>query len=253
MSCVYLARPVTLCWPSTRRRDFAISLNSVPAGWTGRSLPSTRTSDSKISPSNSSRLLTTRGIRSISAAPRHAQGWWSRSSRQSRSSLVSFLSLSGADAGFDDVRVGAAAAEVPGDGAADVVFVRRRVLTQQCHDGHDLAGRAEAALEGVGVDERALHRMELAVLRDPLDGLDGLSFAGDGERHARVDGTAVDEDGARAARAFVADLLCSRQAERFAQRVEDGAARRRSYRDRLAVHRKRDVRGARTAQHGTAR
>src|SRR3989475_5722791 len=236
-----------------RRRDFSISLNSVPAGWTGRSLPSTRTSDSKISPSNSSRLLTTRGIRSISAAPRHAQGCGSRSSLQSRSSLVSFLSLPGAHAGLDDVRVRAAAAEIAGDGAADVVFGRRRVLTQQCDDRHDLTGRAEAALEGVGVDEGALHRMQLSILRDPFDGLDGLSFAGDGERHAGVDGTAVDKDGARATRTFIADLLRPRQAERLAQRVEDGAARRRSYRDGLAVDRQRDIGSARTAQHGTAR
>src|SRR5207253_10182217 len=72
-------------------------------------------------------------------------------------------------------------------------------------------GRAEAALEGVGVDEGALHRMQLAVLRDPFDRLDGLSLAGDGERHARVDGTAVDKDGARATRPFIADLLRSEE------------------------------------------
>jgi len=95
--------------------------------------------------------------------------------------------------------------------------------------------------------------MQLAVLRDPFDRLDGLSLAGDGERHARVDGTAVDKDGARATRAFIADLLRPRQAERLAQRVEDGAARRRSYREVLAVNRQRDVGSARTAQHGTAR
>jgi hypothetical protein len=95
--------------------------------------------------------------------------------------------------------------------------------------------------------------MQLAVLGDPFDGLDGLSLAGDRERHARIDRTAVDEDGARAARSFVADLLRAGEGERLAQRVQKRPARRREDRDLLSVHGERDLGSAGTAQHDTTR
>jgi hypothetical protein len=123
---------------------------------------------------------------------------------------------------------------------------------QQSDDRHDLARRAEAALKRVGVDECALHRVQLAILGDPFDGLNGLSLARDGERHARVDGSAIDEDSACTARPLVTDLLCSGESEGLAQRVEKRPPGRRSDRHRRSVHRERYVGFARTAQHDTA-
>src|SRR5204862_3048209 len=134
--------------------------------------------------------------------------------------VASRFALPGAHAGLDDIRVRTAAAEVPSDRAAHVILGRRSVLPEKSDDRHDLARRAKAALEGIRVDEGALHRVQLAILRDPFDGLHSLPLARDGERHARVDGSAVHEDGAGATRSLVTDLLRSGEREGLAQRVE---------------------------------
>src|SRR5262245_11547506 len=51
--------------------------------------------------------------------------------------------------GVDDVLVASAAAEVAGDGLADLVLVGVRVLVQKRHQGHQETRGAEAALEAV--------------------------------------------------------------------------------------------------------
>src|SRR4029077_10070356 len=166
---------------------------------------------------------------------------------------VASATFSGAHAGLHDVRIRAAAAEVSGDGAPDVVLRRPGVLSEKGDDRHDLAGGAETALECVRVDEGALYRMQLAVLRYPFDRLDGLSLAGDGERHARIDGAPVDEGGAGATRSLITDLLRPGEGKRLAQRVEKRASGRSADRHRLAVHDECDIGRVGTAQHGTPR
>src|SRR5690606_33607673 len=64
----------------------------------------------------------------------------------------------------DDVRVRGAAAEVAGHELAHV----RDALLHGGDRGHDLPGGAEAALQRVLVDEGLLHRVQLAVGREPL-------------------------------------------------------------------------------------
>src|SRR5215218_4008485 len=91
--------------------------------------------------------------------------------------------------------IGAAAAEVTGQPLVDLAEARVRVLVEQGLGGHDEAGRAEAALLGVVLDEGRLERMELGGPAEPLDGLDGPALGLDGEHGAGVDGLAVEEDG----------------------------------------------------------
>ena len=64
--------------------------------------------------------------------------------------------------GRDDVGIGAAAADIAAHQLADLVGGRAPALRRSGRPRADLAGRAVAALEGVVLDERLLHRVELA-------------------------------------------------------------------------------------------
>ena len=97
----------------------------------------------------------------------------------------------------------------------DLVRARARVALDEGRCGHDLARRAEAALEGVGADERIHERMlSQAFDRRHLALVDHVH-----ERDARVDRDAVEEDRARAAVALGARDLGPGQAEPVAERV----------------------------------
>src|SRR5215212_10785040 len=76
-----------------------------------------------------------------------------------------------------DAGVSAAAAEVTRQPLMDLVEARVGVPVEQGLGGHDEAGRAEAALLGVVLDEGRLERMELGGPAEPLDGLDGRPWA----------------------------------------------------------------------------
>ena len=95
----------------------------------------------------------------------------------------------------------------------------------QADRAHDLARRAEPALEAVMRDERRLHRMQLVAARDALDREDVGAVVADRQRQARIDPSAVDQDRARAALAAVAALLGSGQVEPLAQEIEQRDAR----------------------------
>ena len=81
---------------------------------------------------------------------------------------------------------------------------------------HDLSWRAITALEGVLVDEGLLHRMQLAVLRKPLDGGDVLALGGERQRQTGENTTTFDEYRAGAALAVIAALLAAGQAKMLA-------------------------------------
>ena len=87
----------------------------------------------------------------------------------------------------------------------------------QADRAHDLARRAEAALEAVMGDEGGLHRMQLVAARDALDREDVGAVVADRQSKAGIDPPAVDEDGAGAALAAVASLLGAGQMEPLAQ------------------------------------
>src|SRR5437667_5286962 len=106
--------------------------------------------------------------------------------------------------GGDDVLVAGTAAEVALDGVADLVVGRIGVARQKVGGGHDHARRTEAALEAMLLPERGLERMEVVPGREALDRPYVRAVRLDGKHRARLDGHAVDVDGARAALAGIA-------------------------------------------------
>ena len=83
----------------------------------------------------------------------------------------------------------------------------RPLLVVQCSRGQDHAGRAEAALEGLGIEERLLHRVHGTVRGQSLDGRDRTPGSAEGRPQTGMDRHAVDPDRAGAAIAGVAALL----------------------------------------------
>src|SRR5512133_2159977 len=109
--------------------------------------------------------------------------------------------------GVEDLRVAGASAEVAGERLAQLVLARRRVALQQVGRRDDQAGSAKAALDGPGLGERLLHRVELPVLREPLDGHDVVVVGLRGKDEARADELPVEQHRARAALALLARVL----------------------------------------------
>ncbi|ABQ30338.1 hypothetical protein Acry_1126 [Acidiphilium cryptum JF-5] len=126
----------------------------------------------------------------------------------------------------DDVRIGAAAAEMAADGRPHLGVGRCRHGVEQGGAAHDHAGRAEAALQGVVRDERGLNRMEVVAARQPLDRRDPMPRGIDGEEHAGDDRLAVEPDGAGGTGAAIACDLGAGQAEHRAERIGEGRLRR---------------------------
>ena len=127
--------------------------------------------------------------------------------------------------GFDDVPVAGAAADVALQRLLDLVLGRARVLAQQRGRAHQHPRRAVAALERVVLVERLLQRRQLAVLAEPLDGLDARAVRLDGEQHAALHEHAVEDHRARAAVAGVAADVAAGQVEVVAQEMDEELAR----------------------------
>ena len=87
----------------------------------------------------------------------------------------------------------------------------------QADRAHDLARRAEPALEAVMRDERSLHRVQLVAAGDALDGEHIGAVMADRQGQARIDPPSVDQDRACAALAAVASFLGTGQIEPLAQ------------------------------------
>src|SRR3954453_15325014 len=127
--------------------------------------------------------------------------------------------------GVDDLLVARAAAEVARERLADLRVARARIARQQVVRGDDQPRRAEAALHAAGLDERALHLVQLAVgRRDPLDGHDLAALGLRGKHETRADELAVEVHRARAALALLAGVLRAGQVEVLAQRGQQALA-----------------------------
>ena len=94
-------------------------------------------------------------------------------------------------------------------------------LLDQTDRAHDLARRAEPALQAIMGNERLLHRMKPVALRHAFDGQDVGAVVADRKRKAGIDPSSVDDDRAGAALAAVAALLGSGQIQAFAKQVEE--------------------------------
>src|SRR4029077_1598477 len=100
--------------------------------------------------------------------------------------------------------------------------------------------------------ERLLERRQLALLADPLDGLDALAVRLDGQQHAALDEHALQEHRTRAAVAGVTTDVAARQGEVVAAGVDEELPRLAGARVRGAVDSDRDS-DQRTAASSAAR
>src|SRR3954470_24846255 len=127
--------------------------------------------------------------------------------------------------GGADVRIGGAAADVAAHELADVLLGVGVALLDQLDRGHDLPGSAVPALECVVVDERALHRMQLVLVGQPLDRADLVPGRRDRQREAGEHPPPVDPHRAGPAGALVAALLGAGEIQVLAQRVQQADPR----------------------------
>src|SRR6185437_392882 len=81
--------------------------------------------------------------------------------RVSSPAMLRPLSAGGRERRLEDLGVRPAAAEVAARGSAHVVERGARLAREEGRAAHDHARRAEAALHGVVLDERGLHRVQL--------------------------------------------------------------------------------------------
>src|SRR6266849_5034174 len=138
---------------------------------------------------------------------------------------------------FHDVVVAGAAAQVALELVADLLLRGFRVALEHLVDGHDHAGRAEAALQTVLLPEALLDRVQLAVLGEPFDRHDVGAVGLDGEHVARLHRLAVHDDRAGAALARVAAHVGPGQPDVLSDVVDEQQARLDLVGDRLAVDR----------------
>src|SRR6516225_5724228 len=117
---------------------------------------------------------------------------------------------------FGDSLIGPATAQIAAHAFAYALgIVSGLALLNQPDRAHDLARGAEPALQAVMGDKRLLHRVQPPFSREPFDRKDVRSVIAEGEREARIDTAAVDDNRARAALAAVAAFLGAGQVQPF--------------------------------------
>ena len=94
------------------------------------------------------------------------------------------------------------------------------MFADECRAGHNKPRCAEAALLRVVLHKRFLHRIHLLRRTDSFHRCDLAALGLDGEHGAGINRVAIDQDGAGAASAAVADFLAAGEVEPIAQRVE---------------------------------
>src|SRR5580692_684331 len=100
---------------------------------------------------------------------------------------------------FDDLRIGAAAAQIARQVVTDLVVAWVGMRGQQLRRHQHESGRAKAALECTRLDEGFLHRVQRVAIGKALDG-DELGAVGEhGEVETARHRRAVDQHGAAAA------------------------------------------------------
>src|SRR5664280_2341680 len=176
-SCVYTARPVTFCDPSRRGRRLPVM---------GRS-PTLYGSGSPAGISTSMTVVFPARPTSIFVLGTSATGHLR-------------LRVGGRLACSEDARVGPAPAEVAAHGIPHVVLGRLRVLREERRAGDDHPRRAEAALEGIRVDEGLLERRHCLRAAEAFDRRDLPVVGVVNEGEAGIHRDAVQQHGARAAR-----------------------------------------------------
>ena len=141
--------------------------------------------------------------------------------------------------GRDDVRVGAAAADVAVHRVLNVSVSGANVFLEDCHGRHNLTRGAIATLVAIVFNEGGLHGVKVIGLTDSFDGGDLVVRVHDGEGETGVDAASINVDGARSALPVIAALLGTRRNKVLSEAVEEGGARIEPEGVRLAVDLKR--------------
>src|SRR3954471_12767157 len=84
----------------------------------------------------------------------------------------------------------------------------------------DLPRRAVAALVAVVLNERGLHRVQVAGSAQPFNRRDAAALLHDRKRQARIDAPSVRDHSARTALSLVAAFLCAGELEVLAKGIE---------------------------------
>ena len=135
------------------------------------------------------------------------------------------------------MRIGAAPAEIPFAAFLDLFQRGIGILLEQAGDAGHKTRRAEAAHHGVFLDKGRLHGAEMVGIAQALGGGDLASDGIDRQRQAAVDGLVVEQHGASAAGAHVADQLWpgDGRLDVIAKGIEERGARLDGNRPVLAV------------------
>src|SRR6266508_750360 len=147
------------------------------------------------------------------------------SSRRGRGSLLGGHRLSRGLDRLHDVHVAGTPADVAGDGPTNLLLGGLRISTEQRGAGQHHGWRAEPTLETVFLLERALDRMELAILRQPFHGGDRAAVGLDPEHRAGLDRNAVHKHRAGAAVRSVAADMRAGEPEHAADEMHQEQAR----------------------------
>jgi hypothetical protein len=116
----------------------------------------------------------------------------------------------------------------------------RPAFADQSNGGHDLAGRAIAALEGIVVDEGLLHRVQGTILCQSFHGCHSGTVQPNREDKTGRNAASIHEHSAGAALAVVTALLGTSQIQILAQRVEQRRPRCNGQRAHYVINMKRD-------------
>jgi hypothetical protein len=122
---------------------------------------------------------------------------------------------------FNDLHIPRAPAEIAGDGHADVVFGRRRVVIKEIFRAQESPGRTEAAMDGVMIKERFLQRTEPIPVRKSLHRRDPPPVYLRRQNEARIHGNPIQQHGARSALSDLTSPLRPGEAECVAEDVEE--------------------------------
>src|SRR5882762_4161250 len=176
---------------------------------------------------------TTPGLRAAPPYPRRGNA---AGLRRQRSCSVLRHALGSELHRLDDLLVGGAAAQVPADRIADLLFGRARVRIQQALGRDQHARGAVAALQAVRFAEAVLQHAHRPVgIRKTLDGGDAVAVRLHCVHEAGARGLPVEHHRARAADAVLAADVRAGEEKVFAQPVDQREARRHPGGSRLAV------------------
>src|SRR5262249_6438025 len=128
--------------------------------------------------------------------------------------------------GLEDRQIPGATAESPGQCGANLVARRVRIAIEKRLRGQQERRRAVAALRRAEIGEGVLQWMQLAVLRQSLDGANVAAVALLRQHETREHRLAIQVDGARTTFAELAAVLRAAEAQILAQDFEERLVRR---------------------------